>query len=156
MRFVRLSDIQHSTLFSSYFSQLCRFVVVCSCTTLFQPGLFQWLISSKDYILDVFHYIRCVRIFECYEDQNGQFTERFLPCTCLCCLVPLIMHFCEEQDTSSMTDQRPFLGVERIYACPLWKSPWYNRTGWLGVKHQLTYLPLWKIVRSLLLVSEGV
>ena len=20
-------------------------------------------------------------------------------------------------------------------------SPWYNRTGWLGVKHQLTYLP---------------
>ena len=21
------------------------------------------------------------------------------------------------------------------------RSPWYNRTGWLGVKHQLTYLP---------------
>ena len=21
-------------------------------------------------------------------------------------------------------------------------SPWYNRTGWLGVKHQLTYLPM--------------
>ena len=112
MRFIRLSDIQHSTLFSSYFSQLCRFVVVCSCTTLFQPGLFQWLISSKDYILDVFHYIRCVRIFECYEDQNGQFTERFLPCTCLCCLVPLMMHFREEQDTSSMTDQRPFWGLK--------------------------------------------
>ena len=24
-------------------------------------------------------------------------------------------------------------------------SPWYNRTGWLGVKHQLTYLPVWFI-----------
>ena len=22
----------------------------------------------------------------------------------------------------------------------LFTSPWYNRTGWLGVKHQLTYL----------------
>ena len=21
-------------------------------------------------------------------------------------------------------------------------SPWYNRTGWLGLKHQLTYLPV--------------
>ena len=24
-------------------------------------------------------------------------------------------------------------------------SPWYNHTGWLGVKHQVTYLPPWQI-----------
>jgi len=26
-------------------------------------------------------------------------------------------------------------------------SPWYNRTGWLGVKHQLTYSPCWPVQR---------
>ena len=25
-------------------------------------------------------------------------------------------------------------------SCPT--SPWYNRTGWLGIKHQVTYLPV--------------
>ena len=28
--------------------------------------------------------------------------------------------------------------LRNTYRCV---SPWYNRTGWLGVKHQLTYLP---------------
>ena len=27
-----------------------------------------------------------------------------------------------------------------LFVCLLTKSPWYNRTGWLGVKHQLIYL----------------
>ena len=31
------------------------------------------------------------------------------------------------------------------YASTVW-SPWYKRTGWLGVKHQLTYLLLCGIV----------
>ena len=28
------------------------------------------------------------------------------------------------------------------WSVPVMSSPWYNRTGWLGVKHQLTYLPV--------------
>ena len=31
--------------------------------------------------------------------------------------------------------------VEFFHLIPLIPSPWYNRTSWLGVKHQLTYLP---------------
>ena len=30
----------------------------------------------------------------------------------------------------------------------LFPSPWYNRIGWLGVKHQLTYLPTFSIFLS--------
>ena len=39
----------------------------------------------------------------------------------------------ENKDRSAMTQRRSAY-------CPLYSSPWYNRTGWLGVKHQLTYL----------------
>ena len=33
----------------------------------------------------------------------------------------------------------------------LLQSPWYNRTGWLGVKHQLTYLPTFTSISSLVM-----
>ena len=37
---------------------------------------------------------------------------------------------------------KPFICLDLIgfCFCSLRGSPWYNRTGWLGVKHQLTYL----------------
>ena len=37
-----------------------------------------------------------------------------------------------------------------LFPCySLWELPWYNRTGWLGVKHQLTY-SLWVFILSVL------
>ena len=38
----------------------------------------------------------------------------------------------------SMRSERPIYAPSRHLEI----SPWYNRNGWLGVKHQVTYLPL--------------
>ena len=39
------------------------------------------------------------------------------------------------------SDKHKFIAVERVCPDPKYHSPWYNRNGWLGVKHQVTYLP---------------
>ena len=33
-------------------------------------------------------------------------------------------------------------------------SPWYNRTGWLGVKHRLTYLFTWSLAKPSLYIAS--
>ena len=50
-----------------------------------------------------------------YEYENSSACECMSACVCMC--VHAYMH-----------------------ACLCVYSPWYNRTGWLGIKHQLTYL----------------
>ena len=50
---------------------------------------------------------------------------------------------CFQRGISWCTNQpNMFLSVSPALHCvnPARYSPWYNRTGWLGVKHQLTYL----------------
>ena len=36
------------------------------------------------------------------------------------------------------------------------ESPWYNHTGWLGVKHQFTYLPVFNQYTYLFSISDAV
>ena len=42
-------------------------------------------------------------------------------------------------DFVDLTQERVYM-YEKSYELWICLSPWYNRTGWLGVKHQLTYL----------------
>ena len=41
-----------------------------------------------------------------------------------------------------------------LFFPPIHSSPWYNRTGWLGVKYQATYLLLYKITLTVTKVAR--
>ena len=47
-----------------------------------------------------------------------------------------------------------FIPLHTLSYSVVW-SPWYNRTGWLGVKHQLTYSVVWRTT-CLCLCDSGV
>ena len=49
-------------------------------------------------------------------------------CVCVCGCVWMCMHECARE--------RMYMCCVCLCAC----SPWYNCTGWLGIKHQVTYL----------------
>jgi len=81
----------------------------------------------------------------------------FPPCGCLVALALVTAHVATGRDMIHAMQSlwwnenagKKVLASLRFLSCttpslsdfPLWLSPWYNRTGWLGVKHQLTYLP---------------
>ena len=50
------------------------------------------------------------------------------------------MHACVRAHTH--THATSYIYIHSFIPPPPIHSPWYNRTGWLGVKYQLTYLPL--------------
>ena len=123
----------------------------------------QWWKTRRHSSKDV-HFIRCIQISVLYDrtrvasppktnkkrkewkhindhyHQKGRWIPEFWGFFCFCFVFEVRIFQSRSSELPIAHPQPPSLPPRPIFHFQTPCSPWYNRYGWLGIKHQVTYL----------------